>query len=135
MIDAFVVPEATVITANGDSAPVEISAAEHRVFLVTLSITSIVEQESIDLGIFASVDGATWEAKPIAYLSQKFYVGEYPLLVDLSQRPEVRFLRAHWDVGRWGRGPTTPRFEIAARLREVPPGLLSEARERVGAAS
>jgi hypothetical protein len=135
MIDAFLVPEATVVTANGDSAPVEISAAEHRVFLVTLSITSVVEQESIDLGIFASVDGAAWEAKPLAALPQKFYVGEYPLLVDLSLRSDVHSLRAHWDVGRWGRGPNTPRFEIAVRLREVPPALLSEARERVSAAS
>lgn len=135
MIDAFLVSEATVITGNGDSAPVDIGAAEHRVFLVTLCITSVVEQESIELGIFGSVDGATWETKPLAGLPQKFYPGEYPLLVDLSQRSDLRFLRAHWDVGRWGRGGNTPRFEISARLREIPPALLSEARERVGAVS
>jgi len=135
MIDASLVPEATVIGASGDSAPVDVSAAEHPVFLITLSVTAVVEQESIELGVFASVDGTTWETKPIAGLPQKFYVGEYPLLVDLSQRSDVRFLRAHWDVGRWGRGPKTPRFEIAVRLREVPPSLLSEPRERVGATS
>lgn len=135
MIDALLVPEATVITGNGDSAPVEIGGAEHRVFLVSLSITAVVEQESIELAIFASADGATWEAKPLTGLAQKFYTGEYPLLVDLSQRPDVRFLRAHWDVGRWGRGSNTPRFEIAVRLREVPPAMLAEARERVGTAS
>ncbi len=135
MIDAFLVPEATVITSNGDSSPVEVGAAEHRVFLVTLSVTSVVEQESIELSIFASPDGTTWETKPLASLPQKFYVGEYPLLVDLSQRADVRFLRAHWELGRWGRGPKTPQFGIAVRLREVPPALLSEARERVGAAS
>ena len=135
MIDAFLVPEATVITSNGDSAPVDIGVAEHRVFLVTLAITAVVEQESIDLGIFASADGTTWETKPFVGLPQKFYVGEYPLLVDLSQRSDVKFLRAHWDVGRWGRGPNTPRFEIAVRLREIPPGLLSETKERVGAVS
>jgi hypothetical protein len=135
MIDAFLVPEASFITSNGDSTPVEIGAAEHRVFLITLSVTAVVEQESIELGIVASTDGTTWEAKPLAGLPQKFYPGEYPLLVDLSARPDVRFLRAHWDVGRWGRGGNKPRFEMAVRLREVPPSLLSEARERVGAAS
>ena len=135
MIDAFLVPEASVITSNGDSAPVEISAAENRVFLVTLSITSVVEQESLELAIFASADGTNWEAKPLAVLPQKFYAGEYPLLVDLSERSDIRFVRAHWDVGRWGRGTKTPRFEMSVRLREVPPALLSEARERVGAAS
>ena len=135
MLDAVLVPEATVVTSNGDSAPVDIGAAEHHIFLVTLSITSVVEQESIELGIFASADGTTWESKPISTLPQKFYTGEYPLLVDVAQRPDVRFLRVHWDVGRWGRGSNTPRFEIAVRLREVPPALLSEARERVGTAS
>ncbi len=135
MIDAFLVPEATVITGNGDSAPVDIGAAEHRMFLVTLSVTAVVEQESLELGIFASADGATWETKPLTGLPQKFYPGEYPLLVDLSQRPDVRFLRAHWDVARWGRGANTPRFEITVRLREIPPALLAEARERVGTAS
>lgn len=135
MIDAFLLPEASVITSNGDSAPVEIAAAEHRVFLVTLAITSVVEQESIELGVFASADGTTWETKPLAVLQQKFYPGEYPLLVDLSEGADVRFLRAHWDVGRWGRGTKTPRFEMSVRLREVPPSLLSDARERVGAAS
>jgi hypothetical protein len=135
MIDALLVPQATVITSSGDSAPVDIGAAEHRVFLVTLSITAVVEQESIELGIFASADGATWETKPLAGLSQKFYPGDYPLLVDLSQRPDVGFLRAHWDAGRWGRGPNKPRFEISVRLREIPPSLLSEARERAGATS
>jgi hypothetical protein len=83
-----------------------------------------VEQESIELGVFTSGDGSTWEAKPVAALPQKFYVGEYPLLVDLAQNPEARFVRAHWDVSRWGRGPTTPQFEIALRLREVAPALL-----------
>ncbi len=135
MIDAFLVPQATVITSNGDSAPVDLGAAEHHVFLVTLSITAVVEQESIELGIFASADGTTWETKPLAGLLQKFYPGEYPLLIDLSPRSDVRFLRAHWDVSRWGRGAKTPRFEMAVRLREVPPALLGEARERVGAVS
>lgn len=124
MLDALILPERTVITANGDSAPVDVSTAEHRVFLLTLSITAVVEQESIELGVFTSGDGSTWEAKPVAALPQKFYVGEYPLLVGLAQNPEARFLRAHWDVSRWGRGPTTPRFEIALRLREIAPALL-----------
>ncbi len=121
MIDAFLLPQSSVITSNGDSAPVEIAAAEHRVFLVTLAITSVVEQESIELGVLASADGTTWDAKPLAVLQQKFYPGEYPLLVDLSERADVRFLRAHWDVSRWGRGAKTPHFEMSVRLREVPP--------------
>jgi hypothetical protein len=128
MIDAFLVPENTVVTAKGDTEPLDVSSAVNRAFLATLSVTKIVEQESIELSFFTSADGTTWEAKPIASLPQKFYVGEYPLLVDLSQANGVKFLRAHWEVARWGRGPATPSFEIALRVREIPADLLHEAR-------
>ena len=40
---------------------------------------------------FTSADGETWEAKPVASLPQKFYVGEYPLLVDVSQAAGAKF--------------------------------------------
>ena len=43
---------------------------------MTLAITKIIEQESLDLSIFGSADGATWGAKPIAAFPQKFYCGE-----------------------------------------------------------
>lgn len=128
MIDAFLVPENTVVTAKGDSEPLDVSGAANPVFLATLSVSKIVEQESIEVSFFTSADGSTWEAKPVASLPQKFYIGEYPLLVDLSQASGAKFVRAHWDVNRWGRGPVTPSFEITLRVREVPAELLREAR-------
>ncbi len=119
MLDAFLVPANTVITAKGDSQALDVSAAENPVFLLTLSITSIVEQEAIEISLFTSADGTTWETKPVTALPQKFYPGDYPLLVDLSAASNAKFVRAHWEVTRWGRGPTTPKFEIAVRLREI----------------
>ncbi len=133
MIDAFLVPENTVIIAKGDSEPLDVSAASDPALLATLTITKIVEQESIEVSFFTSADGTTWEAKPLASLPQKFYVGEYPLLVDLSKAEGAKFLRAHWEVGRWGRGPVTPSFEIALRVREIPAELLEEARAEAAA--
>src|ERR1039458_6451258 len=128
MIDAFLVPANTVITAKGDSEPLDISIASSPALLATLSISKVVEQESIEVSFFTSADGVTWEAKPVASLPQKFYIGEYPLLVDLSQANGAKFLRAHWEVGRWGRGQVTPSFEIGLRLREIPAQLLQETR-------
>ncbi|MGA2689159.1 MAG: hypothetical protein ABSE85_13935 [Candidatus Korobacteraceae bacterium] len=127
MLDAFLVPANTVVTAKGDSAPLDISEAASRVFLLTLSVSSIVEQEALEVSLFTSADGTTWETKPVASLPQKFYLGEYPLLVDLSQSPSAKFVRAHWEVTRWGRGSTTPKFEIGLRLREVSKEALQEA--------
>jgi hypothetical protein len=128
MIDVCLVPENTPVTAKGDSEPLDVNSASNSVFLATLTITRIVEQESIEVTFLTSADGTTWEAKPVAALPQKFYVGEYPLLVDLSQTTNAKLLRAHWEVNRWGRGPATPSFEIGLRVREIPADLLQEAR-------
>jgi hypothetical protein len=119
MLDAFLVPANSIVTAKGDGEALEITGSVNRVFLLTLSITSVVEQEAIDIFVYTSADGATWEAKAVAGMEQKFYPGEYPLLVDLSEKPDAKFVRAHWDVYRWGRGSTAPQFQISVRLREV----------------
>jgi hypothetical protein len=131
MMDAFLVPEKTTATAKGDGPIVELEPAESRVFLLTLAITDIIEQESLDVSIHGSTDGAAWELKPIVAFPQKFYREESPLLLDLTGRPEVTFIRAHWEVARWGRGSETPMFEFHVTLREVPQEILQEAAGRL----
>jgi len=126
MIDSYLVPEGTVITANGDSAALDLSAAASRAFLLTLSVKSVIEQQSIEVSLFTSADGAAWDTKPIATLPQKFYAGEYPMIVPLDGSPNAKFVRAHWDLNRWGRGANAPRFEIGLRFREIPPEMLSK---------
>lgn len=130
MADLFLVPEKTVATAKGDGRAIEVKPAESRVFLLTLTITDIIEQESLDVSIFGSSDGATWDAKPVVAFPQKFYREEVPLLLDLTTRPEVKFIRAHWEVARWGRGTETPMFEFHLAAREVPQEILREASRR-----
>jgi hypothetical protein len=125
--DAVLVPANTVASAKGDGPSVDVSGATNRVFLVTLAITKIIEQESLDLSIYGSADGAAWSAKSIAAFPQKFYCGEWPLLLDLTVHPEVKFVRAHWEMARWGRGTETPMFTFGATLREVPADILKEA--------
>ena len=128
MLEAFLVPEKTVVTAKGDGAAVDISAAQNRVFLLDLRITDIVEQESLDVSVWGSTDGAAWGEKPLASFPQKFYAGEHPQLLDLGAQPEIKFLRAHWEVNRWGRGTEIPRFEFHVRVKEVPASMLAELR-------
>jgi len=127
MLEKVLVPEKTVATAKGDGQSIDLAPAQSRVFLLTLAITDIIEQEALDVSIFASADGTTWDPKPAVAFPQKFYKGETPILLDLSARPEVKFIRAHWEVNRWGRGTETPMFEFHVALREVPPEILKEA--------
>ena len=105
-----------VVTCKGESAAVDISAAASRTFLLLLKITDIVEQESLDVSIAGSEDGSSWILAAVANFPQKFYRGEHPLLVDLTGRPEVRFLRAQWNVNRWGRGDMSPMFKFDLTL-------------------
>jgi hypothetical protein len=128
MIDTFLVPEKTLVSAKGDSPSVDLSGAASRVFLLTLEISRIIEQESLDVSILGSADGTTWGTKPAAAFPQKFYCGEYPLLLDLTAHPDAKIVRAHWDVARWGRGVETPMFEFSLRLKEIPSEILREAR-------
>ena len=127
MIDSFLVPANTVATAKGDGPAVEVSGAANRVFLLALRITRIVEQEALDVSVYGSADGNAWEGKPLIAFPQKFYAGEHPLLLDLTAQPEIRFLRARWEVNRWGRGPETPMFEFDLAVKEVPKEVLQQA--------
>jgi hypothetical protein len=125
MLDTELVPS-TSVTAKGDGGVIDVSSASNRVLLATLEITKIIEQESLDVAIQASADGTTWNPKPLASFPQQFYAGQYPLLVDLSHEAGTKFLRAHWEVNRWGRGTETPMFEFRVKLKEVPPDLLRD---------
>jgi hypothetical protein len=126
-IDTSLVPPQTVVGAKGDGSAIDVSGAASRVLLVTLAITKIIEQESLDVSIFGSPDGATWGAKSIAAFPQKFYCEESPLLLDLTAHADVKFVRAHWEVARWGRGTETPMFEFGVTIKEVPANVLKEA--------
>ena len=125
--EMVLVPPQSVVNAKGDGAALDVSGASHRVFLATLAITKIIEQESLDVSIYGSADGTTWGAKSIAAFPQNFYCGETPILLDLTAQPDVKFVRAHWEVARWGRGVETPMFEFGVNLKEVPTKLLNEA--------
>jgi hypothetical protein len=125
MFDAYLVPKGTVVTAKGDGVPLDVNAAGGRMLLLLLNITDVVEQQSLDVSVLGSADGNDWGARPLIAFPQKFYRGEYPMLLDLSNAG-IRFLRAHWEVNRWGRGPETPRFEFSIRTMEVTPEVLQQ---------
>ena len=95
---------------DGHSEAVDISAQAGAHLLVTLGITRIVEQESLDVELEASPDGTTWTGKPIAAFPQKFYCGTYTIVVDLTAHADAKFLRAKWSMNRWGRGDSKPQF-------------------------
>jgi hypothetical protein len=124
MLPEFLIPETTV---REGGTGLEFSLGEDcgGVLLLTLGITRIVEQESLDLSIWGSPDGTEWGTKPLIAFPQKFYCGTYQVQLDLSTRPHIRRLRAKWQVKRWGKGEPKPLFTIYLFAAILQPAILA----------
>jgi hypothetical protein len=115
------IPVDTRMEASADGASFNISESATRTFLCRLTVTEQIEQESLDVSIWGSADGETWPKRPLLKLPQQFYRGTTKLVLDLSLRPEVKFIRGRWDLNRWGRVAPTPMFVAGMDLAEIPP--------------
>jgi len=129
------IPTGTKLETNGDGEPVNVSASKTRTFLCRLAVTDQIEQESLDVSIWGSTDGSDFGKKPLLKLPQQFYRGTTKMVLDISLRPEVTFLRAKWELNRWGRVSPTPMFVVDLRLEEIPPMSRETASRRVVLAS
>jgi len=115
------IPPLTKLESNADGQAFDISATTTRTFLCELTVTDQLEQESLEVSLWGSADGQDFGKKPYLKIPQQFYRGTTKMVLDLSLRPEVRFLRAHWEVNRWGRVAPTPMFVAGLKLTEIPP--------------
>ncbi len=124
MLPGFLLPETTVREA-GDGSELDLGDSQGRVLLLTLGITRIIEQESLDLAIWGSADGRDWGTKPVLSFPQKFYCGTYQILLDLTQSPDVKFVRVKWAPQRWGKGDAKPLFGFYVFAQEMKQQLLA----------
>jgi hypothetical protein len=115
------IPPDTRMEASADGGSFNISESPTRTYLCQLTVSDQIEQESLDVSIWGSADGETWTKKPLLKLPQQFYRGTTKMILDLSLRPETKFIRARWDVSRWGRVAPTPMFVAGLELAEIPP--------------
>ena len=120
-LELVLIPPDTILESNGHGSPVDISESVSRTFFCVLTITDQIEQESLDVSIWGSADGNDFGKRPILRLPQQFYCGATKMILDVSLRPEIRFLRARWDLNRWGRVSPAPRFVAGLQLEEIPP--------------
>ncbi|HTZ33488.1 MAG TPA: hypothetical protein VMH31_13595 [Methylomirabilota bacterium] len=115
------IPANTQLESNGDGQSVDISSSESRTFFCRLTISEQKEQESLDVSIWGSADGQDFGKTPLLKLPQQFYRGTTKMVLDVALRSEVKFLRAKWELNRWGRVAPTPMFVATLDLEEVPP--------------
>jgi len=120
-LELALIPPQTKLESNADGQAFDISATTTRTFLCELTVTDQIEQESLDVSIWGSADGQDFGKKPLLKIPQQFYRGTVKMVLDLSLRPEVRFLRARWELNRWGRVAPTPMFVAGLTLTEISP--------------
>ena len=119
MLPAFLLPE-SLVRSSGQGPRLDLGTSPPAQLLVTLGITRVIEQESLDLALLASLDGETWAPSPILAFPQKFYAGVSSLLLDAAHTPGLRFLRARWTLNRWGRGDQSPLFSFYVFVEPAP---------------
>jgi hypothetical protein len=129
------IPADTRMETNGDGAAFDISSSASRTSLCRLTVSDQIEQESLDVSIYGSADGETWTKKPLLKLPQQFYRGTTKMVLDISLKPEIKFLRVRWELNRWGRVAPMPMFVAGLDLTEVPPMSRETPTKRMALAS
>jgi hypothetical protein len=109
MLHNFLLPE-SIARADGNGTELELGPNRGKLLVLTLGITRIIEQESLDVSIWGSPDGENWGLRPLGKFPPKFYCGIYSVLLNLAAQPEIAFVRVHWKMSRWSRVETTPMF-------------------------
>jgi len=114
------IPQGTLLRESGHGEAVDIRASSTGTFFCIMLIRDQIEQESVDVSIWGSADGENWGTHPVLKLPQQFYKGETRAVLELTLVPEVNFIRAGWDLNRWGRVAPLPMFVLGLHLAEIP---------------
>ena len=109
MLRNFLLPE-SIARADGTGPEIDLGSKRGKLLVLTLGITRIVEQESLEVTVLGSADGEAWDVKPLAKFPPKFYCGLYSILLNLGSREDVQFLRVHWKMSRWSKRESLPMF-------------------------
>jgi hypothetical protein len=108
MLRYFLLPE-SIARADGTGPEIDLGSKRGKLLVLTLGITRILEQESLELSVFGSPDGEKW-GSPLAKFPPKFYCGLYSILLNLGSRNDVRFVRVQWTMSRWSKRESMPMF-------------------------
>jgi hypothetical protein len=119
-LEFVLIPPGTRLTSNGEGQPFDISSSQTRTFICAMEIADQMEQESVDISVWGSADGQDFGKMPLLKMPQRFYRGETRQVLDLSLKPEIRFIRAKYDLARWGRVAPHPMFVLGFQVSEIP---------------
>jgi len=109
MLPTLLLPE-SIARADGTGPEFELGSKKGKLLVLTLGITRIIEQESLEVLVWGSPDGENWGLRPLTTFPPKYYCGIYSVLLNLAPKQDVRYLRVAWKMSRWSKGTTMPMF-------------------------
>jgi len=104
--------------ADGTGPAVDLGLDHANLLVISMGINHVIENERLTLSIWGSVDGNDWGDKPLVSFPPKAYCGIYSTFLNLSANPRVRYLRAQWNMVRWGRSDGSQLFGFYATAQE-----------------
>ena len=108
MLPNFLLPE-SIARSDGKGPEIDLGTKQGKLLVLTLGITTILEQESLEVSVWGSSDGVNWGSRPLATFPPKFYCGIYSILLNMASRPDVQFVRVQWRMSHWSKREASPK--------------------------
>jgi hypothetical protein len=89
-----------------------------KLLVITLEITDVVERTGLTVSIWGSDNQSEWDTQPLLRFRQRQYCGVYSVLLNMSARPDIRYLRVGWSTSRWGKSERVPAFGFKVFVEE-----------------
>lgn len=86
-----IVPE-ELFRGNGYSPAVALGELQGKSIQLTLSITRMMEEQTLEVLIWGSADGSQWMDRPLVTLPHRHYCGDYTYTVELSRHPVTLYV-------------------------------------------
>lgn len=107
-----------VFGSDGVGPAVDTVSHSGKLLVLSLAITRIIEQESLEISVWGSSDGVEWGVAPLVCFPRKFYCGTYSKLLNLSTYAHVRFLSVRWKINQLGRPGQSPMVSFFVEVQE-----------------
>jgi hypothetical protein len=114
----YLVPQ-SVRKCDGIGPAIQLDDLSGKLIVVTLGINQVVEHEGLEVSVWGSASGTDWETRPLLVFPQKSYCGVYATILNLTKKPDVRFLRVKWTISAWSQRTSDLMFGFRVSLEEI----------------
>jgi hypothetical protein len=109
MLRHFLLPE-SIARADGMGPEIDLGSKRGKLLVLTLGITRILEQESLELSVWGSPDGQKWGCKAAGKVPAQVLLRPLFHSSEFGSQSDVSFVRVQWRMSRWSKRENMPMF-------------------------